>query len=419
MAFRMFHVDDDFEKRVLQNEIAASAYEAAQRPLTESVRRNPDAALALRLQKREVQTPLPPDIDEDHSAVIALQLQEQEHLEQELHDREVAQRLAGGDGNGWQRQNEDGRVPQLNEALHSMHGLRPSNQMNFGRSVRGPSMMGTLPSSPGLHVFGPGTLIDSSSDETEIDGEPSILPQPRPRLQHHRRGSDENPFQRNIRTDENNQRTDVEPSILPQPRPRLLYNRRGPDPNRFQRADENGHRPDIQPLPGMFRLRGNRDNVPDFNQEQRHDIVQPPIQRNPHNLLPSGGLRARLMDFGGYHRNPIQNRDNMSRFTSDDIDVDDYEALWELQERNGDVRSKGLTGEQIGRIPCHKFKSTPGLNKTFKSDKNSCSICLNEYKDGESIKTLPCFHSYHKTCIDKWLKSQAVCPVCRGNIKTN
>ncbi|CAG2220336.1 RNF38_44 [Mytilus edulis] len=397
-----FHVDDDFAKRVLQNEIAASAYEAAQRPLTESIRRNPDAALALRLQKREVQTPLPPVIAEDHSAVIALQLQEQEHLEQELHDREVAQRLAGGDGNGWQRRNEDGRVPQLNEALHSMHGLRPSNQMNFGRSVRGPSMMGTLPSSPGLHVFGPGTLIDSSSDDTEIDGEPSILPQPRPRLQHHRRGSDEDPFQRNIRTDENNQRTDVEPSILPQPRPRLQYNRRGPDPNRFQRADENGHRPDIQPLPGMFRLRGNRDNVPDFNQEQRHDIVQPPNSEESTQSTTFWGIKSKV-----------------NGLWCDDIDVDDYEALWELQERNGDVRSKGLTGEQIGRIPCHKFKSTPGLNKTFKSDKNSCSICLNEYKDGESIKTLPCFHSYHKTCIDKWLKSQAVCPVCRGNIKTN
>ncbi|XP_063424275.1 uncharacterized protein LOC134707998 [Mytilus trossulus] len=415
-----FHGNDDFAKRILQNEIAASAFEAAQRPLTESIRRNPDAALALRLQKREVQTPLPSYIDDEHSAVIALQLQEQEHLEQELHDAEVAQRLAGGDGNGWQRQNGNGRVPQLNEALQSMHGQRPSNQMNFGRSVRGPSMMGTLPSTPGLHVFGPGTLIGSSSDDTEIDGEPSILTQPRQRLQHNRRGLDQNPFQRNIRAEENDQRPDIDPSILPQPRHRLQQNRRGPDQNRFQRntrTDENGHRPDLPPLPSMFRLRANRDDMSDFNQEQRHDIMQPPIQRNPHDLF--GGLRPRLVPHGGNYRNHIQNRDHRIPIRGDDIDVDDYEALWELQERNGDVRSKGMTGEQIGRIPCHKFKSTPGLNKTFKSDKNSCSICLNEYKDGESIKTLPCFHSYHKTCIDKWLKSQAVCPVCRGNIKTN
>ncbi|XP_052092839.1 uncharacterized protein LOC127729190 [Mytilus californianus] len=382
--------DDQFTKRFLQNEITASAYEAAQRPFTESIRRNPDAALALKLQKREVQTPLPPIIDED-SELIALQLQEQDHLEQELHDAEVAQRIA----DGWQRQNEDGqvphaneggrvprlndggRVPRLNEALNSMHRTRPSNEMNFSRTVRAPSMMGTLPSSSGLHVFGPGTLIDSSSDDTEVDGEPSILPRPRPRLQHHRRGPDQNRFQRNTR------------------------------------ADENGQRPGLQPLPGMFRFRENRDDIPDREQEQRHDIVQPPIYRNPYNPL------ARLMNYGGYHRNPIQNRNNRIPFRSDDIDVDDYEALWELQERNGDVRSKGLKAEEIGRIPCHKFKSTPGLYKTLKSDKNSCSICLNEYKDGESIKTLPCFHSYHKTCVDKWLMSQAVCPVCRGNIKTH
>jgi hypothetical protein len=40
----------------------------------------------------EIQTPLPPVIDEE-SERVACQLQEQEHFEQEQHDAEVAQRF--------------------------------------------------------------------------------------------------------------------------------------------------------------------------------------------------------------------------------------------------------------------------------------------------------------------------------------
>jgi hypothetical protein len=36
--------------------------------------------------------------------------------------------------------------------------------------------------------------------------------------------------------------------------------------------------------------------------------------------------------------------------------------------------------------------------------KDCCRICLSEYANGENVKTLPCVHSYHKNCIDKWLK---------------
>lgn len=34
----------------------------------------------------------------------------------------------------------------------------------------------------------------------------------------------------------------------------------------------------------------------------------------------------------------------------------------------------------------------------------SCVVCMEDYKTGEQLKTLPCLHQYHKQCIDKWLK---------------
>lgn len=50
--------------------------------------------------------------------------------------------------------------------------------------------------------------------------------------------------------------------------------------------------------------------------------------------------------------------------------------------------------------------------------RNTCMICLCEYEDGETLRTLPCFHSFHDAeCITPWLMTNAKCPVCRTPIK--
>ena len=46
-------------------------------------------------------------------------------------------------------------------------------------------------------------------------------------------------------------------------------------------------------------------------------------------------------------------------------------------------------------------------------------ICLNEYEDGNTIRTMPCLHYFHKECIDKWLSRGKICPVCKFDIKKN
>ena len=113
--------DRDFAREFQQNEIATSAYEAAGRAFTDSIIGNPNAALELK--RMEIQTPLPPVIDED-SERVAWQLQEQEHFEQEQHDAEVAQRMSENDDNS-SRQNR-GRVDQLSNVLQDIERSNPS-----------------------------------------------------------------------------------------------------------------------------------------------------------------------------------------------------------------------------------------------------------------------------------------------------
>ena len=51
---------------------------------------------------------------------------------------------------------------------------------------------------------------------------------------------------------------------------------------------------------------------------------------------------------------------------------------------------------------------------------NICNICL---EDKGKLKTLKCGHSFHKKCIDKWIKTShnkntvALCPTCRTAIE--
>lgn len=41
-----------------------------------------------------------------------------------------------------------------------------------------------------------------------------------------------------------------------------------------------------------------------------------------------------------------------------------------------------------------------------------CVICMVEFSKGDSIRFLPCLHTYHVHCIDVWLEKSFTCPSC-------
>ena len=56
-----------------------------------------------------------------------------------------------------------------------------------------------------------------------------------------------------------------------------------------------------------------------------------------------------------------------------------------------------------------------GLRRKIYKNKGEkeCSICLNKYLVGETLTTLKCEHTFHVSCIDKWLKNLTNCPCCQ------
>ena len=47
----------------------------------------------------------------------------------------------------------------------------------------------------------------------------------------------------------------------------------------------------------------------------------------------------------------------------------------------------------------------------------TCTICLLDYEPGNEILKLPCNHSFHSICVGKWLETNAICPLCKSNVK--
>jgi hypothetical protein len=55
---------------------------------------------------------------------------------------------------------------------------------------------------------------------------------------------------------------------------------------------------------------------------------------------------------------------------------------------------------------------------TFKDKTQSCSVCLEKFKQGEDIIELHCDskHIFHPDCIEDWARINRTCPLCRIDI---
>ena len=115
------------------------------------------------------------------------------------------------------------------------------------------------------------------------------------------------------------------------------------------------------------------------------------------------------MDFNDYHNNY---HDTGESDLNDDINIYNY-----TNEYDNTIYQ---LCKVIVRDRRDKHKITQ-LTKTIKKNDldnliNECSICLEAFKLNEIVITLPCSHTYHKKCMEPWLKDNNNCPLCRVNI---
>ncbi|KAJ4901585.1 RING/U-box superfamily protein [Raphanus sativus] len=98
-----------------------------------------------------------------------------------------------------------------------------------------------------------------------------------------------------------------------------------------------------------------------------------------------------------------------------------FEVLDEIHQQSVVLSSQQPSVSSIGSVPAPNdvvdLLPIKQYTKSQTEDSSQCYICLVEYEEGDTIRTLPCHHEFHRTCVDKWLKEiHRVCPLCRGDI---
>jgi hypothetical protein len=59
----------------------------------------------------------------------------------------------------------------------------------------------------------------------------------------------------------------------------------------------------------------------------------------------------------------------------------------------------------IGALPVRKVESKEAVR--------TCALCLEDMEVGSEVRTLPCFHFFHASCSEEWLRRENSCPLCR------
>lgn len=105
-------------------------------------------------------------------------------------------------------------------------------------------------------------------------------------------------------------------------------------------------------------------------------------------------------------------------------DLDSYEGRLAL---DAGVRPPGppVTPALLDCLPTHAHTppraSADGTPAPPRADGlDTCSVCLGDFFAGETVRTLPCLHRYHPSCVDPWLvqkgRAQAACPTCKTRV---
>lgn len=100
-----------------------------------------------------------------------------------------------------------------------------------------------------------------------------------------------------------------------------------------------------------------------------------------------------------------------------DIDNMSYEELLALEEHIGSVTT-ALTEEQFAKCvdrSVYKARNSDRDVTKIAVDDVKCSICQEEYVEGEEIGRMHCEHQYHVCCIQEWLRQKNWCPICKAS----
>lgn len=126
-------------------------------------------------------------------------------------------------------------------------------------------------------------------------------------------------------------------------------------------------------------------------------------------------VRRRRRRFQHENRNMEQRRRNYSRMQNRDQMARQElieSILRQLQQLQLDGQAqRPLGSERTRQLPTGKY------GKLVESSQEACAICVEDFKNEDLMRLLPCNHHFHLECIDEWLINHSdLCPLCKKQV---
>ncbi|CAB9527505.1 protein ligase Arkadia [Seminavis robusta] len=99
------------------------------------------------------------------------------------------------------------------------------------------------------------------------------------------------------------------------------------------------------------------------------------------------------------------------------VDGMSYDQL--LSAFGDGTENLGASIQLISSLPTAKVKTKADGTIDLPEGARQCAVCLEDFEQGQIRKTLQCLHGFHATCVDKWLQTNACCPVCKFRVEEN
>lgn len=98
------------------------------------------------------------------------------------------------------------------------------------------------------------------------------------------------------------------------------------------------------------------------------------------------------------------------------------QAFRDNDSDEGSAAEQPLSPRTRASLPVSKWVPTrtgspTKASKAQDQSQRTCTICLEDFKRGDDILTVPCLHKYHAACISDWFDRSDLCPVCKASVK--
>jgi len=106
------------------------------------------------------------------------------------------------------------------------------------------------------------------------------------------------------------------------------------------------------------------------------------------------------------------------KYNVTDIEAVSSNYTSEKVNNDNDEKVGGAAENLATKDPEAKVHGTSSFLQNAYASCTSCSICIDEFVQGESLILLPhCGHFFHPQCISPWLKEKkATCPICQAKV---